>query len=466
MSLRETGAGTVCGSGMNWGERPVEHAGVEVIDDRGIEVTTEGARASGGATGDGKPRLRILVHDFAGHPFQVDLSRALARRGHTVRHVYCEGYTSGKGAFETGGMPNLSVVGVPTGEVGDAFDRYSPIRRVRQEVAYATRFGRVAAAFEPDVILACNVPLVAKAVSAAWCGRRRIPWVFWLQDLHSLAMRREAVKRAGVAGRAMGTAFERVERTLLRRADAVVSITDDFGPTLDRWGVDDRRRTVIENWAPLADLPTRPRDNAWRRRTGLGDRFTFLYSGTLGLKHRPEVLYALAEQHEDDAEVVVISEGMGEARLREMLAERPLSNLRLLPFQPIEDYPDILGAADALVALLEPAAGTFSVPSKVLSYLCAGRPIVAAIPPDNLAARTIERAGAGTVVPPDDDEAFLVAAKQVRVDARLRAAAGARGRQYAEDVFDTADIADRFEGVIDVALGRGGSMLTLSTKGN
>ena len=31
--------------------------------------------------------LRVLVHDFAGHPFQIDLSRALARRGHTVRHV-------------------------------------------------------------------------------------------------------------------------------------------------------------------------------------------------------------------------------------------------------------------------------------------------------------------------------------------------------------------------------------------
>ena len=114
---------------------------------------------------------------------------------------------------------------------------------------------------------------------------------------------------------------------------------------------------MIENWAPLGDLPERHRDNGWRAEHGLGDRFVFLYTGTLGLKHRPELLYRLAEQRADDAEVVVISEGMGEQRLREMLRDRPLPNLRLLPFQPMDRYPDILGSADVLVALLEPTAG-------------------------------------------------------------------------------------------------------------
>jgi glycosyltransferase involved in cell wall biosynthesis len=118
------------------------------------------------------------------------------------------------------------------------------------------------------------------------------------------------------------------------------------------------------------------------------------------------------------------------------------------------DYPDILGAADVLVALLEPTAGTFSVPSKVLSYLCAGRPILAAIPPENLAARTIERAGAGLVANSTDEESFLMLAKQLRVDAGLRQDAGRRARAYAETTFDTAVIADRFQDVIERAIAR------------
>jgi glycosyltransferase involved in cell wall biosynthesis len=166
------------------------------------------------------------------------------------------------------------------------------------------------------------------------------------------------------------------------------------------------------------------------------------------------LLYRLADQRSGDADVVVISQGMGEARLRELLRDRPMPNLHLLPFQPIDDYPDILGAADVLVALLEPTAGTFSVPSKVLSYLCAGRPILAAIPPENLAARTIEKAGAGIVVPSTDEESFLVAAKQLRVDDDLRTAAGRQARGYAESTFDTAVIADRFQAVIERAIDR------------
>jgi putative colanic acid biosynthesis glycosyltransferase WcaI len=394
--------------------------------------------------------LRVLVHDFAGHPFQIDLSRALARRGHTVQHVYCESYTSGKGRFDAGDDANLSVVGVAAGQ---SFARYSPVRRVSQEAGYGRRFTQVAAAFRPDVILACNVPLVAKSVTAAWCRREGVPWVFWLQDLHSVAMVAEAERRAGRLGRRMGAGFEALERRLLRQADGVVSITDDFDATLADWGVDRAACRVIENWAPLDDLPTRPRDNAWRLDHGLGDRFVYLYTGTLGLKHRPELLYRLA-QLRTDSEVVVISEGMGEARLREMLRAHPLPNLRLLPFQPMDRYPDILGAADVLVALLEPAAGTFSVPSKVLSYLCAGRPILAAIPPENLASRTIERAGAGLVVPSTDEESFLLAAKQLRTDASLRSEAGRRARAYAESTFDTDTITDRFQDVIECAMRR------------
>ena len=32
--------------------------------------------------------MHIQVHDFSGHPFQAELSRELATRGHSVDHVY------------------------------------------------------------------------------------------------------------------------------------------------------------------------------------------------------------------------------------------------------------------------------------------------------------------------------------------------------------------------------------------
>ena len=48
--------------------------------------------------------------------------------------------------------------------------------------------------------------------------------------------------------------------------------------------------------------------------------------------------------------------------------------------------------------MIEADAGKFAVPSKVPSYMCAGRPILLAAPKENLAARTVARANAGIVV--------------------------------------------------------------------
>jgi len=89
--------------------------------------------------------------------------------------------------------------------------------------------------------------------------------------------------------------------------------------------------------------------------------------------------------------VVVISEGPGVEWLRERKVAEGLNNLILLPFQNFKEMPDVLAASDVLMAVLEPEAGIFSVPSKVLTYHCAGKPVLGGIPAENLAARIISQ---------------------------------------------------------------------------
>ena len=278
--------------------------------------------------------------------------------------------------------------------------------------------------------------------------------MFWLQDLHSVAMAAEAEKRAGRLGRQVGTTFEALERRLLRQADGIVSITDDFRPVLDGWGVDGSHCTVIENWAPLSDLPERHRHNGWRAEHGLGDRFVYLYTGTLGLKHRPELLYQLAEQRAHDSDVVVVSEGMGEQRLREMLREPPAAQPTAAPLPADGALPRHPGGGRRAGRPARADGGHVlrAVQGPVVSVRGASGP--GGHPAENLAARTIERAGAGLVVSPTDEEAFLVAAKRLRVEDSLRNQAGRAARAYAEITFDTDRITDRFETVIDRAVAR------------
>jgi glycosyltransferase involved in cell wall biosynthesis len=120
----------------------------------------------------------------------------------------------------------------------------------------------------------------------------------------------------------------------------------------------------------------------------------------------------------------------------------------LFGFQPYEDLPDMLATADIVLVLLEPEAGAFSVPSKVLTYHCAGRPILGAMPAENLASRIIESNRSGIVVEPDDAAAFVAAAHLLVDDPDLRATMGRSGRRYAETTFDIERIGDRFVEVL------------------
>src|SRR5207248_10880749 len=125
--------------------------------------------------------------------------------------------------------------------------------------------------------------------------------------------------------------------------------------------------------------------------------------------------------------------------------------LRLLAYQPYDRLPEMVASADVLVAVVEPEAGTFAVPSKILTYLCAARPLLVSVPTDNLAARVVERSGGGVVVRPGDTPAFLAAAERLREDTELRAELGGRARAYAESAFEIDSVAGRFEDVLERA---------------
>ena len=198
-------------------------------------------------------------------------------------------------------------------------------------------------------------------------------------------------------------------------------ISDDFMGTLRDWRVDESRVSVIENWAPLDEVTVVSRPNDWSRRHGFNDGETvLLYAGTLGLKHQPAMLLELGRTFADrpDVRVVVASEGIGAEWLSERVSDS--REVELFPFQAYSDLPAMLGTGDVLLVLLEPGAGMFSVPSKVLTYHCAGRPLLGAIPAENLASRIIEDNGSGMVVAPGDTDAFVEAARRLVDDETLR----------------------------------------------
>jgi colanic acid biosynthesis glycosyl transferase WcaI len=365
-----------------------------------------------------------------------------------VLHLHCSSFRTGKGAVDDADDGRLRVEGIA---LSREFSRYSPWVRFRQEREYGMRASARLHEFLPDVVLSANTPLFAQKRLLSTAKRLGSRFVFWQQDILGVGIRRVLEQRYGRLGAAIGNRFVALERSLLLASDAVAVISDGFLPVLEQLGIQRDRVYVIENWAPLDELPLRPRVNEWARQNALVGKRVVLYSGTLGLKHDPEAILQLARHFSthDDVEVVVVSEGRGADWLRRRRAEESLLNLRLLPFQPYAALPDVLASGDVLLTLLEANAGVFSVPSKVLSYLCAGRALLAAVPSDNLAAEVVRRSRGGVLVEPGDEAGLVANANRLLADVGLREELGRRARRYAEESFDIAAIGDKFEAILD-----------------
>ena len=399
--------------------------------------------------------LTIFLHDYAGHPFQVELSRELAKRGHKVVHAYFTDDIGPKGDLQRreGDPDGLSFLPI---SIGEAYSKTSFVKRRFQDV----RYGRVAAeavkAARPDIIISGNTPTESQTAIQQTGRALGAKFVFWCQDFYSIAVSRILSKKLPVVGDGVGFYYTALERAQMRNSDAIVLITDDFIEQTRKWGVAKDRLHVIPNWGAIDQIPQSPKDNPWSRDKGLADKFVFLYSGTIGLKHNPGLLIALAEKYaaRPDVRVVVAAAGSGVAHLETEKAARKLDNLILPGLQPFAQFPQMLASADVLTAVIERDAGAFSVPSKVLSYLCAGRPILLAAPSENLAAKTVTQSDAGTVVEPEAQDLWLARADAFINDPALRQRQGDAGRRYAEANFDLQKVTDRFETVMAAAAAR------------
>ena len=106
--------------------------------------------------------------------------------------------------------------------------------------------------------------------------------------------------------------------------------------------------------------------------------------------------------------------------------ERQASGLRNVRFTGLvaEDlYPVVLAAADVLLVNERPSVGDMALPSKLTSYLVAGRPILAAVADGGASQRELlSTGGAAWTIPPGDPAALATALASLAQDRPRREA--------------------------------------------
>src|SRR5262249_2736728 len=131
--------------------------------------------------------------------------------------------------------------------------------------------------------------------------------------------------------------LDRINRRLVREADAVVALGDRMKRRLvEEKGARLDSVRVIHNWADCDAITPGPKDNAFARAHGLLDKFVLMHSGNVGLSQNLDVVIEAAAQLQSREQLVIAIVGDGARRgpLEAIVKQRGLANVRFFPYQP------------------------------------------------------------------------------------------------------------------------------------
>jgi colanic acid biosynthesis glycosyl transferase WcaI len=205
---------------------------------------------------------------------------------------------------------------------------------------------------------------------------------------------------------------------------------------LDR-GVPAERIHVLQNWGETSSVNVDARGAyGLRQKYGILDQTTLaVYAGNIGAAAGVETVIKSFEYLWNEDNICMLIAGVGSSlrACQQMVEEKGLQDRIFFhtPW-PKKDTGIVLGAADVLLLPTQGEQSMVSVPSKLISYMLSGRPILAMVLSNSDTAKLIIKAKAGWVIPPDDPVGTAAALKVIAASAPEDVrAAGAHGLDYA-----------------------------------
>ncbi|MDY6936607.1 MAG: glycosyltransferase family 4 protein [Cyanobacteriota bacterium] len=401
--------------------------------------------------------MRILIYSYNYHPepigiapLMTELAEGLANKGHEVRVVT--------------GMPNYPQRRIYDGYRGKLYCTEEingvTIQRsyiwVRPKPGFMDRillegsfvlssFLQALNGWSPDIVLLTVPPLPACVPAALLAWFHGCPLVLNLQDILPDA----AVNTGLLRNKALIRVFEGLERFAYRHATKISVIADGFAKNLQDKGVPSEKMTLIPNWVDTNFIRPLPKENnAFRQANQLEGKFVVLYAGNIALTQGVEMVVQSARylRHLRDVALVIVGEGRAlESLKRVRKLWKVEEQVTLLPFQPREELPTMLAAADVGLVAQKRNVICINMPSKIPVLLASGCPILASVPLAGTAAKAVGQSGGGLVIPPEDPIGLAKSIQELYENRDRLAKLGRTGRQYAVEHFTFRQALNRYE---------------------
>ncbi len=369
----------------------------------------------------------------------AQIACALSKRGHTVT-VLAPFPSRPGGRLYTGYTRSLWKRETdPNGcELIRCFATLSPVSKVLNRFLENISFGLTAgivALFihRPSLIYANTWPIFATGIAALVARLRGIPLVVSVQDLYPESL--VSQRRISANGRS-ARLLRALDVRIARACRAIIVISEAFASTyrLDR-GIPAERIHIVPNWEDEARFRYNGDPNVYRQKRGIPvNARVLVYSGNIGAAAGVSILIQAMSYLRDlrDLYVIIAGEGSELAACQSLAQETGDSRIIFQSPYPAQLTAEVLASADVLVMPTRGEQSLVSVPSKLIGYMLAERPVIATALPHSDLAKTIEKAGCGWVVPPNQPELLAHRIREVvQLDRATLCGYGSAGRAFA-----------------------------------
>ncbi len=269
---------------------------------------------------------------------------------------------------------------------------------------------------------------------------------YWVMDVHPDQAEALGVVRAGSPAARL---LDRMNRWVLARARRVIVLDRFMASRVMQKRDVGRKVSVIPPWPVVQIKEVIDHDvNPYRTREQLGGKFVVMYSGNHGLANPVTTVIQAAERLEDLENLVFlfVGGGIGKAEVEASSS----SNIRSLPYEPLENIANSLSAADLhVVSVGEKAVGIVH-PCKVYGAMAVGRPILLLGPEECHVTDIFKLGDIGWHVRHGDiDGAEAVLRRIIASEPRELIEKGRRARDILHSHFARTTLCDRFCDVVE-----------------
>jgi colanic acid biosynthesis glycosyl transferase WcaI len=287
------------------------------------------------------------------------------------------------------------------------------LKRVLHEGSFiVSSMIRAVARKRPDVLLVVSPPL-GLAVSAVLLSRMwGIPYVFDVEDLQP-----DSAAELGMLPLWALRFLYKVEKRAYRHAELVTTLTGGMRNRIVEKGIPAEKVELLEPAAADSLFDIEPAEGvAFRKRFGLEDKFLVTHSGNMGVKQGLDVIVdaAVLSRSDDSMHFLLVGDGAVRGRIQRQVADLELRNVRFLPLLATEDFRGLLAASDVCLVTQQKSASEIAFPSKIVTYMAAGRPVIASVNSGSEVAQAVRESGGGRVAAPEDGAALLAAIQDIR----------------------------------------------------